>query len=92
MKLELKGVNVSDRKKKGERKWKKKSELKYSTLWFLEKYCTKFLCQHIILKHILLQHVIVEHDCNASILHLPETHKMRIKVDGHKYRRREAGI
>ena len=32
MKLELKGVNVRDRKKKGERKWKKKSELKYSTL------------------------------------------------------------
>ena len=46
----------------------------------------------MILKQILLQHVIVEHDCNASILYLPETHRIRIKVDGHKYRRREAGI
>ena len=92
MKLELEGVNVSDRKKKGERKWKKKSELKYSTLWFLKRYCTIFLYQRMILKQILLQHVIVKHDCNASILYLPETHKMRIKVDGHKYRTREVGI
>ena len=46
----------------------------------------------MILKQILLQDVIVKHDCNASILCLPETHKMSIKVDGHKYRRREAGI
>ena len=46
----------------------------------------------MILKQILLQHVIVKHDCNASILCLPETHKMSIKVDVHKYKRIEAGI